>query len=112
MVEIRKLITMREIGPLGPRGHGDAAGCARGWHGRDPQPLRRTLQDDLRRLFEAGAMLGERLMPELVKLLDGRPSPTARVQSSASTARWIKAVPASIQCLAGRCVPRSAAVRQ
>jgi hypothetical protein len=27
--------------------------------------------EDLRPLFEAGAMLGERLMPELVKLLDG-----------------------------------------
>src|SRR2546426_2699981 len=27
--------------------------------------------EDLRTLFEAGAMLGERLMPELVKLLDG-----------------------------------------
>ena len=27
--------------------------------------------DDLRPLFEAGAELGERLMPELVKLLDG-----------------------------------------
>ena len=26
--------------------------------------------DDLRPLFEAGAMLGERLMPDLVKLLD------------------------------------------
>jgi len=75
-------------------------------------PFAGRFVDDLRRLFEARAMLGERLMPELVKLLDGRPSPTARVQSSASTARWIKAVPASIQCLAGRCVPRSAAVRQ
>ena len=38
-------------------------------------------------------MLGERLMLELVKLLDGRPSPTARVQSSASTARAIGGVP-------------------
>src|SRR5712675_2813027 len=27
--------------------------------------------EDLRPLFEAGAMLGERLMPELVKFLDG-----------------------------------------
>jgi hypothetical protein len=29
------------------------------------------IREDLRPLFEAGAMLGERLLPELVKLLDG-----------------------------------------
>ena len=35
-------------------------------------PFAQRCVDDLRPLFEAGAMLGERLMPELVKLLDGR----------------------------------------
>ena len=34
-------------------------------------PFAGRFVDDLRPLFEAGAMLGERLMPELVKLLDG-----------------------------------------
>src|SRR5947208_6139970 len=34
-------------------------------------PFAGRLVDDLQSLFEAGAMLGERLMPELVKLLDG-----------------------------------------
>jgi len=43
--------------------------------------------DDLRPLLEAGAMLGERLMPELIKLLDGPPSATARAHPSALTAR-------------------------
>ena len=38
MVEIRKLITIREMGPLGPRGHGDAAGCARGCVIFNPSP--------------------------------------------------------------------------
>jgi hypothetical protein len=34
-------------------------------------PFAGKYAEDLRPLFEAGAMLGERLMPELVKLLDG-----------------------------------------
>jgi len=34
-------------------------------------PFAGQFVEDLRPLFEAGAMLGERLMPELVKLLDG-----------------------------------------
>src|SRR5258708_38762404 len=35
-------------------------------------PFAGQFVEDLRPLFEAGAMLGERLMPELVKLLDGQ----------------------------------------
>src|SRR5262244_4390822 len=34
-------------------------------------PFAGQFVEDLRPLFEAGAMIGERLMPELVKLLDG-----------------------------------------
>jgi len=34
-------------------------------------PFAGVWAEDLRQLFEAGAALGERLMPELVKLLDG-----------------------------------------
>jgi hypothetical protein len=34
-------------------------------------PLAGKFVEDLKTLFEAGAMLGERLMPDLVKLLDG-----------------------------------------
>jgi hypothetical protein len=75
-------------------------------------PFAGRFVDDLRRLFEARAMLGERLMPELVKLLDGRPSPTARVQSSGSTAKWSTAALACARCSASRCGPRSAAARQ
>jgi hypothetical protein len=42
-----------------------------GRHRGDPEPVRRRWGEDLRPLFEAGAGLGERLMPELVWLLDG-----------------------------------------
>jgi hypothetical protein len=38
---------------------------------RHSQPVRRSVRRRFETLFEAGAMLGERLMPELVKLLDG-----------------------------------------
>jgi hypothetical protein len=69
MIEIRKTISLREtvLSELGVEAN---------------RPIRRRLAvirnpfagqfvEDLRPLFEAGAMLGERLMPELVKLLDG-----------------------------------------
>src|SRR5215472_10802065 len=71
MTDIRKLITLREVvyselGAAAPRPVVRAVGMAvivNSFVGR--------FVDDLRPLFEAGAMLGERLMPELVKLLDG-----------------------------------------
>ena len=71
MVEIRKIITMREVvlselGVAAPRPVVRAVGMA-----VIPNPFAGRFVDDLRPLFEAGAMLGERLMPELVKLLDG-----------------------------------------
>ena len=71
MVEIRKLITTREtifseLGVAAPRPVVRAVGIA-----VIINPFAGRFVDDLRPLFEAGAMLGERLMPELVKLLDG-----------------------------------------
>jgi len=71
MVEIRKIITMREvvlseIGVAAPRPVVRAVGMA-----VIANPFARRFVDDLQPLFEAGAMLGEQLMPELVKLLDG-----------------------------------------
>jgi len=71
MVEIRKLITMREVilaelGVPAPRPVARAVGMA-----AIVNPSAGRFVDDLRPLFEAGAVLGERLMPELVKLLDG-----------------------------------------
>ena len=71
MVEIRKLITMREVilaelGVPAPRPVARAVGMA-----AIVNPSAGCFVDDLRPLFEAGAVLGERLMPELVKLLDG-----------------------------------------
>jgi len=71
MVEIRKFITMREavlseLGVAAPRPVVRAVGMA-----VIGNPFAGRFVDDLRPLFEAGAMLGERLMPELVKLLDG-----------------------------------------
>src|ERR1700736_6165691 len=71
MVEIRKIVTMRELvlselGVAAPRPVVRAVVMA-----IIPNPFSGRFVDDLQPLFEAEAMLGERLMPELVKLLDG-----------------------------------------
>src|ERR1700758_5369091 len=71
MVDIRKIITMREmvlseLGVAAPRPVVRAVGIA-----VVHNPFAGRGVEDMRRLFEAGAMLGERLMPDLVKLLDG-----------------------------------------
>jgi hypothetical protein len=71
MVDIRKIITMREmvlseLGVAAPRPVVRAVGMA-----VILNPFAGCVVDDLRPLFEAGAMLGERLMPDLVKHLDG-----------------------------------------
>jgi hypothetical protein len=71
MIEIRKLITTREtvfseLGVEGGRPTTRAVGMA-----AIRNPFADQFVEDLRPLFEAGGMLGERLMPELVKLLDG-----------------------------------------
>jgi hypothetical protein len=71
MIEIRKLITTREavfseLGVEANRPITRAVGMA-----VIRNPFAGQFVEDLRPLFEAGAMLGERLMPELVKLLDG-----------------------------------------
>ena len=70
MTEIRKIVTLREVI------------FSELWHAA-PQPVVRAVgiavirnpfagrwAEDLRPLFEAGATLGERLMPELSRLLD------------------------------------------
>ncbi|HKM68727.1 MAG TPA: amino acid synthesis family protein [Stellaceae bacterium] len=71
MVDIRKLITTREmilseLGVAAARPVVRAVGMA-----VILNPFAGRCVDNLRPLFEAGAMVGERLMPELVKLLDG-----------------------------------------
>ena len=71
MVDIRKIITMREmvlseLGVAAPRPVLRAVGIA-----VIVNPLVGRFVEDLQPLFEAGAMLGERLMPDLVELLDG-----------------------------------------
>ena len=71
MIEIRKIITMREaifseLGVAASRPTIRAVGMA-----VIGNPFAGKFVEDLRALFEAGAMLGERLMPDLVKLLDG-----------------------------------------
>jgi Amino acid synthesis len=70
MVEIRKIIATREVvfselGVKAPRPVVRAVGMA-----VITNPFAGRFVEDLRSLFEAGAMLGERLMPDLVKLLD------------------------------------------
>jgi hypothetical protein len=71
MIETRKIITTREtvfseVGVEASRPITRAVGMA-----VIRNPFAGQFVEDLRPLFEAGAMLGERLMPELVKLLDG-----------------------------------------
>src|SRR5271154_4230415 len=70
MIEIRKIITTREtvfseLGVEASRPTTRAVGMA-----VIRNPFAGKFVEDLRPLFEAGAILGERLMPELVKLLD------------------------------------------
>ncbi len=71
MTDIRKIITLREsifseLGRQGARPIVRAIGI-----GVIRNPFAGRWVEDLRPLFEAGAALGERLMPELVRLLDG-----------------------------------------
>src|SRR6185312_7844769 len=71
MIEIRKTIILREtvfseLGVEANRPITRAVGMA-----VIRNPFAGQSVENLRPLFEAGAMLGERLMPELVKLLDG-----------------------------------------
>src|SRR5436853_3027443 len=71
IIEIRKIIITREtvfseLGVEANRPITRAVGMA-----VIRNPYAGQFVEDLRPLFEAGAMLGERLMPELVKLLDG-----------------------------------------
>ena len=70
-IDIRKIVTLREViyselGRPAARLIVRAVGMA---VIRNPFAGRRVA--DLRELFEAGAALGERIMPELIKLLDG-----------------------------------------
>src|ERR1700746_3847759 len=71
MIKIRKTIILREtvfseLGVEANRPITRAVGMA-----VIRNPFAGQFVEDLKPLFEAGAMLGERLMPELLKLLDG-----------------------------------------
>ncbi|MBV9824263.1 MAG: amino acid synthesis family protein [Alphaproteobacteria bacterium] len=71
MTDIRKIVTLREVtfaelGHAPPRPVVRAVGIA-----IIHNPFAGRWEEDLRPLFEAGAAIGERLMPELVKMLDG-----------------------------------------
>jgi hypothetical protein len=71
MTEIRKIITTREVvfselDVAASRPTVRAVGIA-----VIRNPFAGKFVEDLKLLFEAGAVLGERLMPELVELLDG-----------------------------------------
>ena len=72
MIEIRKTIILREtvFSELGVEA--DRPNNAGRGHGRGPKPVHRSIcRGSETAVFEAGAMLGERLMPDLAKLLDG-----------------------------------------
>ena len=71
MINIRKIVTVREV-VLSELGHAAARPIVRAVGiGVIHNPFAGRWTEDLRPLFEAGAALGERLMPELVRLLDG-----------------------------------------
>jgi amino acid synthesis protein len=112
MIEIRKTITLREtifseLGVEAARPITRAVGIA-----VIRNPFAGQFVEDLRPLFEAGAMLGERLMPDLVKLLEGPQSPMAKALSSVLRGKWSMVVPVSIQCSGNQCGPRLAAARR
>ena len=112
MIEIRKTIILREtvfseLGVEANRSITRAVGMA-----IIRNPFAGQFVEDLRPLFEAGAMLGERLMPELVKLLDGPAVSYGKGESSVSLVKWSTPVRASIRCLANRCGQRSAGRRR
>ena len=70
-IDIRKIVTLREVifSELGSPRRGRSSARS-GWRlSAIRSPAVGSLI--LRELFEAGAALGERIMPELVKLLDG-----------------------------------------
>jgi hypothetical protein len=71
MLDIRKIVTIRdvtfsELGHAPPRPIVRAVGMA-----VIHNPFAGKYSENLHELWEAGAALGERLMPELVKMLDG-----------------------------------------
>ncbi|HVC55307.1 MAG TPA: amino acid synthesis family protein [Stellaceae bacterium] len=71
MTDIRKIVTLREV-ILSEMGHAPPRPIVRAVGiGVIRNPFAGRRVEDLRPLFEAGAALGERLMPELVRLLDG-----------------------------------------
>jgi hypothetical protein len=112
MIEIRKTIILREtvfseLGVEANRPTTRAVGMA-----VIRNPFAGQFVEDLKSLFEAGAMLGENLMPQLVKLLDGPQSPMARERLLGWLAKWSTAVPASTQCSENRCGLRSVAERR
>lgn len=71
MLEIRKIVTLREV-TYSELAHAPARPVVRAvGMAVIGNPYAGRYSEDLRQLFEAGATLGKRLMPELVKLLDG-----------------------------------------
>jgi hypothetical protein len=73
MIDIRKLVTIRDV-TYSELGHKAAKPIVRavGMAVID-NPYAGKHHDDLRKLWKAGAEIGERLTPALVKMLDGPP---------------------------------------
>jgi hypothetical protein len=71
MLDIRKIVTIRDV-TYSELGHKPARPIVRAvGMAVIHNPYAGKYSEDLRQLWEAGAEIGERLMPELVKLLDG-----------------------------------------
>src|ERR1700722_5732768 len=98
ILDIRKIIVTREL-VLGEMGEKAAPPIARAVAlAVIANPFAGKVVEDLRALYEAGAALGERLMPELVRLLDRPAVSYGKGQSSGGPARWSMAGPADARC--------------
>jgi len=111
-IEIRKIITTREtvfseLGVEANRPITRAVGMA-----VIRNPFAGQFVEDLRPLFEAGTMLGERLMPELVKLLDGPAVSYGKGAIVGVAGEMEHGALASTRCSGDRCGRRSAAARR
>ena len=110
MVEIRKIVTVREVvlselRVAAARPVVRAVGMA-----VILNPFAGRFVDDLQPLFEAGAMLGEQLMPDLVKLLDG-PAVSYGKGALVGVNGEMEHGGACTRCWASRFGPRSAVAR-
>jgi Amino acid synthesis len=111
MLEIRKIVTTREaiyseLGVETPRPTIRAVGMA-----VIRNPFAGKVVEDLSPMFKANGMLGERLMADLVTMLEEAAVFYGKGAIVGFDARWSTGPRASIRCSASQCERRSAVAR-